>query len=312
VVNQFLRKPHKKPLLIWASFYNPHDINQWSRFQKLPEGPIAKLPPISQWPPLKANFLPPKNEPDAMTLIRKSYHRNRTLFPVGNYSHFDWRRVRWGYYRLIEKVDAQIGQLLTDLKDNGYDKNTLVVFTSDHGSAIGAHKFVQKTVFYEESSRVPLILNYKGKISPGLNRTLVNTGIDLIPTLLDFAHIKKPKSLPGISLKEAAEKNIALKSPRFIVVENKMAQGAPVDGKKPIVNGRMVRGKRYKYCLYDTGKHREALFDLKTDPGETVNIAGRESSKDLLTQFRGYLEEWAHTYNDTKAISMLKYVKNNG
>lgn len=197
-----------------------------------------------------------------MTLIRKSYHLNTRLFPVGDYSQFDWRRLVWGYYRFIEKVDAQIGQLMAVLKTHGYDKNTLIVLTSDHGSCVGTHQFVQKTVFYEESMRVPLILKYNGKIKQGLNKTLVNTGIDLLPTFLDFAGIKKPKMLPGISLKKAAEEHATLDSRRFIVTENKMVQGGPVKGKVPVVNGRMVRGERYKYCLYDTLNHREALFDL--------------------------------------------------
>jgi len=308
-VNGFLEQTHQKPLLLWASFYNPHDICQWSRFEELPQGPIDKLPPIDQLPPLPANLLPSKNETEAMALIRESYHQNLKLFPVGDYSHFDWQRLAWGYYRLIEKVDAQIGQLMKVLKDNGYDKNTLFVFTSDHGDCLGAHGFNQKTVFYEESARVPLILKYSGKINAGLNKTLVNTGTDLLPTLLDFAGIAVPKDLPGISLKDAAEENATFRSPTFIVVENKMTQGGPVDGKVPVVNGRMVRGERYKYCLYDILNHREALFDLENDPGETINIAEQESSKDIILKYRGYLEKFASANHDELAINMLNCLK---
>lgn len=309
-VNEFLEKEHQKPLLLWTSFYTPHGICQWSRFQELPQGPIDKLPPIDQLPPLPDNLLPPKNETEAMTLMRESYHQT-SKFPVGDYSHFDWRRLAWGYYRLIEQVDAQIGQLIKVLKDNGYDKNTLFVFTSDHGEVLGAHGFNQKTVFYEESVRVPLILKYRGKINVGLNKTMVNTGIDLLPTLLDFAGIAKPKDLPGISLKEAEEEeeNSTSRSRPFIVVQNKMSQGGPVHGKVPVVNGRMVRGERYKYTLYDVSNHREALFDLENDPGETINIAEQESSKDIVLKYRGYLEEFAIANHDELAIKMLNYLK---
>jgi choline-sulfatase len=307
--DKFLKRPHKKPFMLWASFINPHDICQVARFQKLPEGPIGKLPPVSKLPPLKSNLAPPRNETEAMALIRKSYNKTKQ-FPVGHYSHFDWRRLRWSYYRLVEKVDAQIGKLLTSLKSNGYDKNTLIVFTSDHGTLLGAHGFNQKTMFYEESARVPLIISYPGKITPGLNKTLVNTGIDLLPTLLDFAHIKKLSILPGISLKKAAEDHTPLTSRRYIVCENEMMQGGPVHGKTPDVSGRMVRGKRYKYCLYDTLNHREALFDEKKDPGETVNIAYKKPSKPIIKKYRSYLNEFARKYRDEKGLNMIKYVIN--
>ena len=310
-VDTFLRQSHKKPILLWASFINPHDICQWARFQALPEGPIAKVPPVSQWPPLVSNIAVPVNETEAMALIRKSYHLNRNLFPVGDYSQFDWRRLRWGYYRLIEKVDEHIGQLLAVLKKHGYDKNTLIVFTSDHGTCLGAHQFVQKTVFYEESVRVPLIFVYDGKISNGANNSLVNTGVDLLPTLLDFGGIEKPSNLPGRSLKKAVEQNITLDR-AYVVSENKMVQGGPIDGSIPVVHGRMVRSRRYKYCLYDTLNHREALFDLEKDPGETVNIAEKASSSAILKAHRTYLKEFATRNKDARALEMLEDLHNSG
>jgi arylsulfatase A-like enzyme len=69
---------------------------------------------------------------------------------------------------------------------------------------------------------VPLILNYKGKPKHGLNNSLVNTGTDILPTLLDFANIPQPDTLPGKSLKQAAEKNKPLENRPYIVVENQM------------------------------------------------------------------------------------------
>ena len=97
----------------------------------------------------------------------------------------DWRRQRWGYYRMIEKVDAEIGKVLEALRKTGQEDNTLIVFTSDHGECAGAHRFNQKTVFYEESARVPLIVAWKGHTAAGTCDKLVNTGIDILPTLLD-------------------------------------------------------------------------------------------------------------------------------
>jgi len=92
-------------------------------------------------------------------------------------------------------------------------------------------------------------------------------------------------------------------------VENQMNQGGPVNGKTPVLNGRMVRSKRYKYCLYDIGKQREELFDLENDPGEMVNITTNKSSGKILREHRHYLEEFAEKNNDNLALQMLEYVK---
>jgi arylsulfatase A-like enzyme len=308
LADHFLKSTHKKPFLLFLSFLNPHDVCEWARFQKLPNGGISPVPSASSLPPLKYNLLPPKNESDAMTLMRKSYHNSR-LFPVGNYTDEEWRRLAWGYYRLIEKVDSLIGRVFTSIKENGYDKNTLIVFTSDHGESLGAHGFNQKTVFYDESAKVPLILSYAGRIKPGKNTSLVNTGVDLLPSLLNFAGISIPSGLPGRSLKDAAEKDQCLNNRDYIVVENQMDQGGPVNGKTPVLNGRMVRSKRYKYCLYDIGKQREELFDLENDPGEMVNITTNKSSGKILREHRHYLEEFAEKNNDNLALQMLEYVK---
>ena len=74
--------------------------------------------------------------------------------------HFDvakWRQYRWAYYRLIERSDALIGQVLASLDASGHADDTVIVFTADHGDCQGAHGWSQKTVFYEESVRVPFI-----------------------------------------------------------------------------------------------------------------------------------------------------------
>jgi arylsulfatase A-like enzyme len=307
LADSFLEQHHDKPFLLFLSFINPHDVCEWARFQKLPEGSIGFVPPLSELPPLKKNLEPPTNESDAMSLIRQSYHNTR-MFPLGNYSEADWRRLRWGYYRLLEKVDSLIGRVLASIQQNGYDNNTLIVFTSDHGESLGAHEFNQKTVFYEESAGVPFILRYPGKLKPSVNSSLVNNGIDLIPTLLDFANIPKPTVLAGRSLKEEAIKNENIKDRPFIIAENRMTQGGAVDGEKPVLNGRMVRSDRYKYCLYDLGEKREELYDLKNDPGETINIAEKKSSNEILKQHRNYLSEFAKNYKDTLALKMLNEI----
>ena len=87
-----------------------------------------------------------------MTLIRRAYQVPNGKFPVGDFTPEDWREQRWGYYRMVEKVDGEIAKVLDALRETGAEENTLVIFTSDHGDCTGAHSFNQKTVLYDESA----------------------------------------------------------------------------------------------------------------------------------------------------------------
>ncbi len=289
--SKFIKSAHKKPWLLVVSFNNPHNICEWARGDALPDGAVGKPPILDECPPLAPNHAPPENESDIMAVMRQSYH-NTTMSPVGGFSEKQWREYLWAYYRMIEKVDGQVGQIIRSLEKSGQVENTLVVFTSDHGDMVGAHRWNQKTVFFDEAVRVPLFLSMPGIIEPGTTKQLVNSGIDLFPTLCDFAGIPIPESLPGTSLKPEGNKR------KYIVAQNHFVQGAEVDGQKPEPEGRMVRSDRYKYCAYNMGTRREELYDMEKDPGETINQASNPEYHTILNLHRDYLKEWALKQDD--------------
>ncbi len=307
--SRFISRRHERPFLAVVSFLNPHNICEWSRGQELPGGPIGEPPSAENCPPLKPNMAPPVNETDIMAHMRRSYQAHR-LFPVGDFTDEKWRQYLWAYYRLTEKVDQKIGVVLEALRESGQEENTVVVFLSDHGECHGTHRWNQKTVFYEESSRVPLIITQKGKTQAGVCDALVQTGVDLIPTLCDFAGISKPAGLPGASLHDWAigESRAAVARP-YVVVSNRMVQCEPVNGRLLQPDGRMVRGRRYKYCLYSLGQPREEFFDLTVDPGETVNLAGEPRALAVLSEHRRLLAEFARKNQDPVALSMLAGIR---
>ena len=305
---RFLKQKHDRPFLAVASFLGPHEICEWARKQKIPGTQLAAPPPLDERPPLRTNSEPPRNETDIMTHMRKSYQAAR-WFPVGDYTEADWRRHIWGYYRLIERVDAYVGAVMKALRDSGQETNTLVVFLSDHGDCHGAHRWNQKTVFYDESVRVPLIVSWKGRTPKGTSRILVNTGTDLIPTVCDFAGTDAPAGLPGRSLKAPALGKAPDWKREYVVSQNHMVQCEPVDGKLLKPQGRMVRSHRYKYCLYSEGTRRESLVDMVRDPGEMVNQAGNQDFRDILIQHRTFLKQFAVQHSDRMALQMLKHVE---
>jgi len=301
---KFLNEPRQRPFFCVVSFMNPHNVCELARGQSLPNGSIGNPPPADQCPPAPANLAPQQNEPDAMTVMRKGYHAN-PMFPVGDFTTNDWRQLRWGYYRLIEKVDAQIGEVLDALRKSGQGTNTIIVFTSDHGECAGAHGFNQKTVLYEESVRVPLIVSFAGHTKHGDCDKLVNTGIDIMPTLLDLAGVPGPEQLPGRSLRPLALGKPVKDWRNYLVSEDDMDQAGPIDGFRPVAQGRMVRMEQFKYCVYNVGERRESLVDLKADPGEMKNLAGDPAYHRILLKCRALLANFAKEQNDPLAAAML-------
>ena len=294
---EFLKRKRDKPFLLVTSFVNPHNICEWARGEELKDGAIGEPPAPDQCPPAVLNLAPMENETDIMLRMRRSM-QSSPMFPVGSFDEKKWRQYRWAYFRMIEKVDAHIGSLLRALRESNQLERTLIVFTCDHGDCQGAHGWNQKTVFYDNASRVPLIIAGPGTKAAGLSDRLVNTGIDLLPTMADFAGIRIAAQLPGLSLKGSCRQTQATDPRRYIVVENKMVQGAPINGQKPEPAGRMVRSRRFQYCVYDLGERRESLIDMQNDPGETVNLAGKKEYQKELEQHRQFLAEWCRTTND--------------
>ncbi|MCM8541281.1 MAG: sulfatase-like hydrolase/transferase [Lentisphaeraceae bacterium] len=295
----FMKKKREKPFLLVTSFTSAHDICELCRGDKIPSGDLGPLPAPELCPP--APFLGhTHDETDTISTMRKSY-TNARLFPVANFTSDKWRQMRWGYYRLIERTDKHIGKVLKALEESKLNENTLIIFTADHGDCTGAHGFAQKTVFYDESSRIPLFVSFKGKISPATSDALVNVGVDTLPTMMDFAGIPKPEKLQGRSLKTITENPATSNWREYIVVSNHMIQGSTED--KPI--GRMLRTARFKYSIYDLGKHRESLIDMKEDPLEMKNLARNPEYKTVLEKHRGLLKEYAEKSGDNEAKELL-------
>lgn len=288
----FLRQPHEKPFFLVASYDNPHNICEWARNTSLPWGPIEAAP-VSVCPNLPVNFGPGAYEPEVLRLHQAV---NAQVYRAAAYTDDDWRRHRHAYYRLVEKVDTEIGRILDGLNAAGLAENTLVVFSSDHGDVLGSHRWNQKTALYEEAVCVPLILSWPGRIREHAVDTehLVSNGLDLFPTFCDYAGVPLPNGLPGLSLRSVAETGAANGWRDHLVSETQLGPDAAAG----TTHGRMVRTDRYKYVLYSWGKYREQLFDLIEDPGEMVNLAVEMRYDDVLARHRALLVDWLERTDD--------------
>lgn len=297
-VDFLLNRDSEKPFLAALNFINPHDICYQAISQFPPENrPPAEIPvPLLEaisvpdsisksefyskyCPPLPSNFEPTKNEPKAIYELKKLH--SFTIDARQNWTENDWRLHRWAYHRLTERVDAQIGRVLDALENSRFSDNTFVIFTSDHGEMNGAHRLEHKTVFYEESSNVPLIVWFSGmKKSISVDKdNLISTGLDLFPTLCELAGIMCPEGLKGVSFAPILKGKSNLYMPRkYLFMENEL--------------GYLVRDRTTKYILYDNGE--EMMINLENDPGEMVNVIDDSEyltkKRTLSLVLRGYIK----------------------
>ena len=297
----YLKQPHDKPFLLVASFINPHDIchmairdSQQTDHEKLlirkcttecatldealksPEGMSEDEFYATVCPPVPPNFEVPEDEPAA---IQKLWEKSpfkakaRREWPVER-----WRLHRWAYARLTEFVDAQIGRVLDALREAGLEKDTVVVFTSDHGDNDAARRMEHKSVLYDQAARIPLLVSQPGTTPAGLvdDTHVVSNGLDLLPTLCDYAGVAPPDDLKGSSLRSLAEGREPEQWRSSLKIESEISFGVVTD--------------QYKYIRHDEGANPEQLFDLARDPFEIANLVRDPALASALAAHRETLD----------------------
>jgi arylsulfatase A-like enzyme len=295
--DSFLNVSRTKPFFLVASIVNPHDICEWQRDGggSLPNGAIPDPPAGASCPPLFPNFAIPASEPP---VIRRYWASDTYRYGTGAWTNEHWRQYRWAYHRLVEKPDSIIGRILTSLKNRHYDTNTAIIFIADHGDGMGTHHWNEKSILYEEEIRVPFIVSYKGKTTAGgIDNHLVSAGLDVFPTICDYAGVTPPATLEGRSVRTLAEGGAVSSWRTSLVTETRFDVS--------VEEGRTIRDDHYKYMVsWDStaanplGELREQLTDVQTDSGEMTNLAVNASYSTLLAQYRCQLLQWGTQTND--------------
>ena len=266
-----------RPLLMVASFLQPHDICEWLRLNSDVPKRLRYPALADKLPELPANFTYDPAEPASLRKRRDSNEASK-----GKWTPQHWRYYIWSYYRHVEMVDAEIGRVLRALKDTGRDKDTLVLLTSDHGEGLARHQMVRKSLPYDEALKVPFVISWPGHIPEGkVDTTTLVTGLDVMPTFCDYAGIAPPAKMRGASLRPLLEGRAGTHH-GHVVLE------MPGDA------ARVVRTARYKYVTY-AGDPVDQLFDMQADPGETKNLARDPARAAAVAEHRKLLVRWEST-----------------
>jgi arylsulfatase A-like enzyme len=297
---KFIRKEREKPFFAVASFINPHDICYAHKAHATGKSPVKNLydeamaMPLDELPPLPDNYGIQEGEPSGIQAKLSTTAVTPSMTMRNEYDERAWRVNRYIYHRLTERVDGEIGKILDGLKQAGLEENTLVIFTSDHGNMDASHRLASKSFPYEESVRVPFIMKYKGGIPYGQvdGEHLVSTGLDILPTICDYADVEIPEHLIGKSLRPVAEGKPVVDWREYVVSED--------------AKWRMLRSKNYKYTTFSDPASKESLVDLKKDPGEMRNLVDNPEYKDILRDHRKLLAEWCASTGDTEAFKFAR------
>jgi choline-sulfatase len=182
-------------------------------------------------------------------------------------------RTRVAYYGLCSFLDRQVDAILNALRSAGLSENTVVIYTSDHGEALGEHGLWWKSTFYDGSSRVPLLM-----AGPGISRGAVTRNVSLMDigsTLLDLCGIAPLPGASGRSFRKILSDNNA-QWDDTVYAENVCPGLEPAS--------RMVRSGPWKYNYYH-GAAPE-LFNLEQDPGERTDLASRPEHLQVAQRLR--------------------------
>ncbi|MDU7887317.1 MAG: arylsulfatase, partial [Clostridium perfringens] len=190
------------------------------------------------------------------------------------------KRAKAAYYGLITHIDHQIGRFLIALSEYGELNNTIFLFVSDHGDMMGDHNWFRKGIPYEGSARVPFFIYDPGNLLKGKKGKVFDEVLelrDIMPTLLDFAHISIPDSVEGLSLKDLIEERDYTWR-EYIHGEHSFGE----DSNHYIVT------KKDKF-LWFSQRGEEQYFDLEKDPKELTNLINSEEYKERIDYLRKIL-----------------------
>ncbi|MCD6520082.1 MAG: sulfatase-like hydrolase/transferase [Anaerolineae bacterium] len=259
-----------KPFFLCVNFWGPHTPCL------LPEEYYYMYPPedIPEEPSFTETW-------DRKPRVQELYERFWGLSSGGWRS---WREIIARYWGYVTMLDHLAGRIIDELEALGLAKNTVVIFTTDHGDMMGAHRLIEKGPFmYEQCYRLPLVIAHPACEAPGSVCEEFVYLHDLYPTFLEIAGLEPPAVPDSQS-----------------ILENILGRPTPT-GRESVYSvfhrqifsfeQRMVRTRRYKF-VFNASDFGE-LYDLQNDPWEMRNIADlpetKEIQEELMEMMRAHM-----------------------
>jgi arylsulfatase A-like enzyme len=261
------RKNADKPFALFVSWHPPHD---WGKFKG--EDSLMHY------------------RYDAPDELMAMYNRDSIQTRPGIKNTPDRRRMVHGQMAMTTGVDIAFGQLMEKLRQINADKNTVVVFTSDHGDMLEFDDAVfPKQYPHDYSSHIPFMVRWPGKIGPGSTTGLLFSVLDMMPSILGLMGLDVPKECHGKNLSDA------------ILAGNENAVDfIPVW----LYEGKGFRGVITRDYTFSTqngatqGSLHSVLFDRKSDPYQLKNLFADPKMAPVKEKLWKLTQQWMAKYND--------------
>jgi len=275
-LQNYTTRKGEQPFFAYVAFTTPHD----------PRSPASEYTDHykPEQMPLPPNYMPAHPFDLGIMRIRDE---NLGAWPR---SPLQVKKQLADYYGMITHMDKRIGDILNALEQYGLMENTIIVFSSDHGLAIGSHGLLGKQNLYEASMKAPLIIKGPG-IPANETRDALIYLFDIYPTLCNLVELPVPHRVDGIDL-------------------SAVIKGAKRDVRDALFTTysdqqRAVKNHRWKLIRYPA-LHYSQLFDLKNDPYELNNLAGSEAHKEVLDTMHQTLQRWQTKMGDQLPLTTEK------
>ena len=224
----------------------------------------------------------PTNYNRALEGVPASMSRRQDYLESHRHTEQEIRGCVAAYYANVSYVDFQVGRLLDTLDRLDLSRNTVVVYTSDHGETLFENGWVQKHCFLESAVRVPLVIRGPDVPAGAASGEIVSL-VDLFPTFAEMAALPVPDGLEGESLIPLLRGDDGASA-----VEDEPR----ADGQRAAFSeyywtsppSRMVRTNRWKYI--HTQEEIPQLYDMRNDRGETRNLADDPAFESICDELR--------------------------
>jgi len=308
---RFLDEAGDDPFVLFVNFLEPHMPFFGPRDDQYDPDEV----------PLPENFgaVPGPEAPLKLRLLYEHYrHAGISGLPLR--TEGDWRRLIANYWGLCSQVDTYVGRILDALEANGQAGDTIVAYTSDHGDMMGSHQLVAKTVMYEESVRVPLLLRVpampgaRGRVRAPVSQ------LDLVPTLLDLMGHPVRSHLQGRSWRTNLHDLDGFPGHDVVIEWNGSDSGMLRRGSRDLpdhldritsyeeawraVSARLrtiITPTGWKFNCSPSGEHE--LYNLRDDPGETENLIDDAAVSELVADLYERLLAWQEDTEDDARLA---------
>ena len=300
-------KPSDQPWFLAVNFVNPHDVmffDATGHMNRDGKSPVPRLPAprAQQYEDYWEVDLPLSfhddlaSKPPAQSEIARFVQS--VLGEIPREDHIAWKALRSYYFNCLQDLDLNVSTVLSALQESGHLSDTIVIYTSDHGEAAGAHGLREKPVsVYREVVNVPLVIVHPD-LPGGVETAALSSAIDLVPTILSLSDVNSVEHYPnlcGVDLTPAMESasGRSERDNRGILFSSKRAT---VQDARSRAHMHGYFDGRWKFGRYFSAEDEVSasqperllqdndleLYDTVSDPDEVRNLANVPEFREVM------------------------------